>query len=97
MHTSSSGGSSDTEVKLLTVSPAGSPVRVEAGHDRHSGREAAERIAQGARIVPAAIFASSGWSAMGYPYTGPESRRLEAVKTSSRAGVRASTSATVRL
>src|SRR5438270_6521824 len=31
-------------------------VRGETGHDRHSSGEAAERVAQGARVVPAAIF-----------------------------------------
>ena len=41
----------------MTVRPAGSPASLEAGDDRHPGREAAERIAQGARVVPAAIFA----------------------------------------
>ena len=40
------------------------PVLIEAGDDRHAGREAAERVAQGARVGPGAIFALVGWSAI---------------------------------
>jgi hypothetical protein len=61
------------------------PALVEAGDDRHPGGEAAERVAQRPRIVPASIFVP-----------GRLVGHVAAYSASMSSGVNASTSATVR-
>ena len=85
-HTSSKRRIERYRSEAVDRQAGGSPCCVDAGDDRHPGREAAERVAQRARIMPAAIFVLvwSAWSAMRAP-----------IARAARSGVKARTSAIV--